>query len=432
METQLLTRVGPGTSMGELMRQFWIPGLLSSELKADGAPVRLMLLGEPLIAFRTTSGRVGVMDHRCAHRCASLFYGRNEQEGIRCVYHGWKFDADGQCVDAPNVRSRKPIHPTIKAKAYRTTEVHGVVWVYMGQREVAPPLPKLPVLTAPTDKVHVWCMQRECNYLQALEGDLDTSHTGFLHYGGGMGVVGSVDEKIPESISISTPDPEFRVVETECGVMAGAYRPADAQNTYWRFTNFILPFFSQVPPCRLGSEAILRAWVPMDDTHTMFFSITTDTFQLSRSSNANQRPVQQTGLTTDYKFLPNTTDWYGRWRPAANLSNDHMINREIQRTESYSGIDGLDIQDAAVTESMGPIVDHGRENLAQSDLLVIRTRRKLLEAMRGWEKNQQLPAALDNPEAYSSRWSGHVIAPNDQDMGKVYSENIPKGLSVAA
>jgi phthalate 4,5-dioxygenase oxygenase subunit len=432
METQLLTQVGPGTPMGELMRQFWIPGLLSSELKSDGAPVRLMLLGERLVAFRTTSGRVGVMDHRCAHRCASLFYGRNEEEGIRCVYHGWKFDADGQCVDAPNVRSRKPIHPTIKAKAYRTTELHGVVWVYMGQREVAPPLPKLPVLTAPTDNVHVWCMQRECNYLQALEGDLDTSHAGFLHYGGGMGVVGSVNEKLPEAISISTPDPEFRVMDTECGVMAGAYRPADAQNTYWRFTNFILPFFSQIPPCPLGSEAILRAWVPMDDTHTMFFSITTDTFQLSRSPRANQRPVRQTGLTTDYKFLPHTTDWYGRWRPSANPGNDHMIDREIQRTESYSGIEGLDMQDAAVTESMGAIVDHERENLAQSDLLVIRTRRKMLEAMRGWEKNRELPAALDNPDAYSSRWSGHIIAPNGQDMRDVYLENIPKTVDAAA
>ena len=195
METQLLTQVGPGTPMGELMRQFWIPGILSSELKADGAPVRLMLLGERLVAFRTTSGRVGVMDHRCAHRCASLFYGRNEHEGIRCVYHGWKFDADGQCVDAPNVRSRKPIHPTIKTKAHRTAEVHGVVWVYMGQREVAPPLPQLPVMMMPSEKVSVWCMQRECNYLQALEGDLDTSHAGFLHLGGGMGVLGDVKKR---------------------------------------------------------------------------------------------------------------------------------------------------------------------------------------------------------------------------------------------
>jgi hypothetical protein len=247
-----------------------------------------------------------------------------------------------------------------------------------------------------------------------------------------MGIQGDANEKLPESISISTLNPEFRVMDTECGVMAGAYRPADAQSTYWRFTNFLLPFFSQVPPCRLGDEAILRAWVPMDDTHTMFFSITTETFHLSRSPNAKQRPIMQTGLTTDYEYLPNTTDWYGRWRLAANLSNDHMIDRDVQRTESYSGIEGLDIQDTAVTESMGPIVDHDMENLAQSDLLVVRTRRKMLDAMRAWEKDKSLPPALDNPDLYRSRWSGHVIAPNGQDMNEVYLKSIPKGVVAAA
>jgi phenylpropionate dioxygenase-like ring-hydroxylating dioxygenase large terminal subunit len=392
-----------------------------------------MLLGERLIAFRTTSNRVGVMDHRCAHRCASLFYGRNEEEGIRCVYHGWKFDADGRCVDAPNVRSRKPIHPTIKTRAYRTTEIHGVIWVYMGQREVPPPLPQFPVLMMPSDRVAVWCMQRECNYLQALEGDLDTSHAGFLHLGGGMGLLGQTGGgKAAETLSMTTLDPEFKVLDTDWGVMAGAHRPADAQSTYWRFTNFLLPFFSQVPPCALGDEAILRAWVPMDDTHTMFFSITSETFHLSRSPNAKERPIPQIGLNTNYKFLPNTTDWYGRWRLAANMSNDHMIDREVQKTQSYTGIDGLDIQDMAVTESMGPIVDHDLENLAQSDLLVVRTRRKMLDAMRRWEKERKLPDVLDKPESYSSRWSGHVIAPNSQDMAEVYDNNIPKRVVAAA
>ena len=170
----------------------------------------------------------------------------------------------------------------------------------------------------------------------------------------------------------------------------------------------------------------------MDDTHTMFFSITTETFHLSRSPNAKERPIPQTGLTTNYKFLPNTTDWYGRWRLAANLGNDHIIDRDIQKAQSYSGIEGLDIQDTAVTESMGPIVDHELEHLAQSDLLVVRTRRKMLDAMRAWQKDRRLPAALDKPDTYVSRWSGHVIAPNGQDMGDVYLNNIPKVVVAAA
>jgi len=372
------------------------------------------------------------MDHRCPHRCASLFYGRNENEGLRCVYHGWKFDGDGKCIEAPNVSSRIPIHPTIPTRAYRTHEVNGVVWIYMGERQTPPPLPQFPVLGLPADKVSVWCMQRECNYLQALEGDLDTSHSGFLHLGAGMGAEEIVKTKTTaEALSMTVPNPEFKIVETSSGVRAGAYRSASEGETYWRFTNFIMPFFSQVPPCRLGSEAVLRAWVPMDDHHTMFFSITSNTFLLSRSANAAPRAIPQPGLTTDYKFLPNTTDWYGRWRSAANLSNDHMIDREIQRTRSYTGIEGLDIQDAAVTESMGPIVDHSSENLAQSDLLVVHARRKMVNAVEQWVENKALPAAVDAVTLYGDLWSGHVIAPKGQNIEDVYEGNIPASGHVA-
>ncbi|MGD9919925.1 MAG: Rieske 2Fe-2S domain-containing protein [Pseudorhodoplanes sp.] len=433
METQQLTRVGPGTPTGSFLRQFWMPALMSSELMADGAPIRLLLLGERLIAFRTTSGKVAIMDHRCPHRCASLFYGRNEDEGLRCVYHGWKFDGDGKCIEAPNVSSRKPIHPTIPTTAYRTREVNGVVWVYMGERQTPPPFPEFPVLLEPADKVSVWCMQRECNYLQALEGDLDTSHSGFLHLGVGMGADESTKGRTsPEALSMAVPNPEFKIVDTPSGVRAGAYRPAEQSSTYWRFTNFIMPFFSQVPPCPLGSEAVLRAWVPMDDYHTMFFSITSDTFLLSRSPNARQRAIPQPGLTTDYKYLPNTTDWYGRWRSAANMSNDHLIDREMQRKQSYTGIEGLDIQDAAVTESMGPIVDHSAENLAQSDLLVVHARRKMVNAVEQWIQDKALPAPVDNPSLLGDLWSGHVIAPKGEALEIVYEKNIPSSRHVAA
>src|SRR5690348_3980738 len=138
-DSEILTRVGPGTPMGNLMRHYWLPALKSSELKADGDPVRFLLLGERLIAFRDTSGRIGVMDHRCPHRCASLFLGRNEENGIRCVYHGWKYDTEGNCLDVPNLTSPE-FKNRIKAKAYQVTERNGLVWVYMGNRKEAPPL----------------------------------------------------------------------------------------------------------------------------------------------------------------------------------------------------------------------------------------------------------------------------------------------------
>ena len=177
-----LTRVGPGTVMGDLMRCYWIPALMSSELVRDGAPVRLMLLGEKLIAFRDSAGRVGVMDHRCPHRCASLFLGRNEEGGLRCIYHGWKFDVAGNCLDMPSLPP-PGFKEKVKARAYKVVERAGVVWVYMGARAEAPPLPAFEILDLPEDEIRVSFIQRDCNYLQALEGEIDTSHFGFLHAG---------------------------------------------------------------------------------------------------------------------------------------------------------------------------------------------------------------------------------------------------------
>ena len=180
---QDLTLVGPGTVMGEMMRQYWIPAALSSELSVDGDPMRLMLLGEQLIAFRDSSGRVGVLDHQCPHRCASLFLGRNEQDGIRCVYHGWKFDVDGRCLEMPNVPPPQDFKEKVRAKSYRVRECAGLIWVYMGARAEAPPMPMHEALFVPEQDLTVTILQREANWLQGLEGDIDTSHFGFLHAG---------------------------------------------------------------------------------------------------------------------------------------------------------------------------------------------------------------------------------------------------------
>src|SRR5438094_9782943 len=154
-----LTQVAVGTPMGQLMRQYWLPALLSSELERDGSPTRLMLLGEKLLAFRDSEGRVGVMDHRCPHRCASLFLGRNEEGGIRCIYHGWKFDVAGNCLDMPSLPP-PGFKQKVKAKAYKVVERAGVVWVYMGSRAEAPPLPAFEILELPEDEVRVSSIQR--------------------------------------------------------------------------------------------------------------------------------------------------------------------------------------------------------------------------------------------------------------------------------
>src|SRR6202012_911846 len=200
---------------GNFMRQYWIPALGSGEIEADGPPRRLMLLGEKLIAFRDTQGRVGVMDHRCPHRCASLFLGRNEEDGLRCVYHGWKFDVDGNCVDMASGPDHLDFKRKVKASAYKTVERHGAVWVYMGQRETPPVFPGLEILGLPEGEVNTMCALRECNWLQGLEGDIDPSHFGFLHTGHIQAEELAADH--PFRGAVFNRAPELAVTETPWG-----------------------------------------------------------------------------------------------------------------------------------------------------------------------------------------------------------------------
>ena len=401
-----LFRVGSGTVMGDMMRQYWIPAAMSSELERDGAPMRLVLLGERLIAFRDSSGRVGVMDHRCPHRCASLFLGRNEENGIRCVYHGWKYDAAGNCVDMPNAPPHQDFKDKVKAKAYKVAERNGLIWVYMGSRKEAPPLPAIEASLLPEAELQISFVQRECNWLQALEGDIDTSHFGFLH-------TGSVqpDDAAPDSLlrwTLTNRAPEYHVTDTGYGTMYCAYRPAEAGQTYWRFANFLFPFWTQTPQGPFD-RVNTRAWVPMDDTHTMFVSLSW------RSSPPSLRPLKNgqmiPGSRLGFDYLPNTTDWYGRWRLMQNPSNDWMIDRAAQKSgENYTGIASIHGQDQAVTERMGGITDHGFENLGPSDIMIARTRRRLLRAARAFAKDETIPPCVDDPGVYTAVRSGDFLA----------------------
>ncbi len=420
-DNEILCRVGPGTPMGAVMRQYWLPALMSSELPGpDSEPLRLRLLGENLIAFRATSGKVGVVADACPHRGASLFFGRNEEEGLRCVYHGWKFDTTGACVDMPSEPAESNFRGKVRVRAYACIERNGIVWTYMGPRAVPPELPHLEVNMLASGEVAASKILRDCNWMQALEGDIDTSHLSFLH-------LGSVkpEDAVPGSFDyygVKDRAPKYDVLETEFGTTYGAYRPAEADTYYWRVANFLFPFYTMIPTGTLGIAVHVRAWVPVDDEHVMFWNVSMPrTRNVGRGgqegsernaasgrpgaagSNGAQAPGQQ--------YEPFTTGWLGRWRLTQNASNDYQIDREAQRSGvNYTGINGIFQQDQAVTESMGPIYQRDHEHLGTTDSMIIRTRRRAISVAKALRDAGTTPPGVDNPEVYRTR-SGSVILP---------------------
>jgi phthalate 4,5-dioxygenase oxygenase subunit len=413
-ENEYATRVGPGTPTGNLMREYWVPAMLASELpRPDCPPVRVLLLGEKLIAFRDTDGRVGLLANHCPHRGASLFYARNEERGLRCVYHGWKFDVGGSCLDMPSEPPESNFKQKVRAKAYPCRERGGVVWAYLGPRQAPPPLPDLEANQLAEDDRQVSAIQRECNWLQGMEGDIDTAHIGFLHFG-------SEDaEDAPQGTyryyTLKDRAPRYAVLDTEYGAMYGAYRPAAPGTTYWRIAQFLFPFYTMTPTGQLGRQIIARAWVPMDDEHMLLFTMTPKPSPDALAVRARQggaRPVP----------LPNTTGWLGRFRLDANEGNDYHIDRERQeRDEEYSGIAGIHTQDQAITESMGPIYDRTQEHLGSSDAMVIRVRRRLIASARALAEKGTAPPAADRPEVYRQR-SGGVILDESADWVQATEE----------
>jgi phenylpropionate dioxygenase-like ring-hydroxylating dioxygenase large terminal subunit len=419
-DSQDLTRVGPGTVMGEYMRQYWMPAAKSLEVKSDGDPIRLLILGERLVAFRDTDGRVGIMDHRCPHRCASLFLGRNEEGGIRCVYHGWKFDVNGQCLEMPNVPIHQEFKDKVHARAYRTAERNGLIWVYMGHKQDEPP--PLPMIEANLiNEAEIWCLQRECNWLQALEGDIDTSHVGFLHVG--MLKIDDLDENHPMRPTILNRAPEYEVSATEWGTMYGGFRMNDDGLMSWRVAHFMYPFWTQTPNIKFETRVIARAWVPMDDNHCMLFDISGGVDEGNSAYNTRRKNGEP--LYEQFVYEPNSTDWYGRWRCKDRSHNDWGIDRESQRNgKQFTGIGNITIQDQAVTESMGSITDRSFEHLSPADQMIARTRRSLLQAARSWKFKLTAPPGSERPEVYFGARAGSFLAEKGVSLEAAYTEQL--------
>jgi nitrite reductase/ring-hydroxylating ferredoxin subunit len=408
-ENEVVTRIGPGTLMGSLMREYWVPAMLSSELPSnDCPPVRVMLLGEPLIGWRDSNGKIGLVANNCPHRGASLYFGRNEDCGLRCVYHGWKFDVEGNCIDMPNEPAESNFKNKVKVTAYPCAEQGGIIWTYMGSRSVPPPLPSIEASLLPEDRRRATSYMRPCNWLQALEGDIDTVHAAFLHGGA------SEPEDFPEGTfghyEVKQRAPRFVSVDTDYGAVYGAYRPAMPGHHYWRIGQFMMPFWTEPPPGLLGHKITSTAWVPMDDEHTMVYGVSAT----DRPAFADGRRPQAAGPARQEFYGEGSSDWFGRFPMAQNEANDYMMDRREQAIRSsYTGIPGGAVpQDTAVQVGMGVVFDRSIEHLGTSDIMIIRVRNRLLHAARAFAEHRTAPPGVDDPEKYAVR-SGGTFLPVD-------------------
>ncbi len=381
-DNDLLTRVGAGTPMGALMRRYWIPAVFTHQIeKPDGPPVRVRLLGENLVAFRDTQGRVGLIDERCPHRTASMFYGRNEDCGLRCVYHGWKFDIEGKCVDLPSEPPGSTLQRKVSIKAYPCLERGGVVWTYMGPAESRPEFPELEWTMVPPSHRYVTRHIQECNWLQAFEGGFDTSHLAFLHGG-------TID------MSVSSVPSRYEVVPTDFGFVAGTGRDLPKQGSneaevFWSANVMLMPFHKIIASEPAGAHV----WVPVDDHHTMLYSV----------DFSPDHPLTEVELkmSKDYHSI-HTENIPGTDTAIANKSNEYMLDRDLQTSgKSYTGMRGLGIQDCAVQESMGYVADRTIEHLGVSDTAIIKIRRLLLQSLKDHTAGKT-PPGLD-PRSYRVR-----------------------------
>lgn len=404
-----LTRVGPGTPMGKTLRRYWMPVVLSWELpEPDCAPVRVRILGENLVAFRTTDGKVGLLDEYCPHRQASLWLGRNEENGIRCVYHGWKFDTAGQCVEQMN--EPRQFCENIRTVAYPTCEIAGVIWAYMGPKDKQPVPPDFDWARVPDTHRVVSKVAQECNWLQALEGGIDTSHFTILHRTLKKGArQGGVP---PDDIGIKGSAPSLELDVTEYGYRYFGIRSLGDGSVYVRGYHFVMPFTQIRPPGPGKQETHGHYWVPIDDHNCMVWNFFA-TYGVEPIEDSVERGNTY-GIHVDEK---------NGFKSIFNRSNNWMIDREMQRTETFTGIDGINTQDRAVQESMGPIVDRTKEHLGPSDKAITATRRLLLEATDAVERDE-VPLGLTTN--YDDLRPAEGVFPSNKEWRK---ELIPQMIS---
>ena len=408
-ENQLLTQTAPGTPMGELFRRFWLPALIPNELpEPDCPPVRLRILHEDLVAFRDTNGKVGILDALCPHRLAPLFFARNEECGLRCVYHGWKFDVDGNCVEMANEPPTSNFRDKVKIKVYPVEEWGGLIWVYMGPPHLKPELPQFEWARVPETHRHLARWLQTTNWAQGMEGEIDTSHISFLHRWMDMSQAPQ-RRNAQRAFTIVDGAPVLTLHQTDYGFVYGARRNTGNGDYYWRVTQWLYPMWSVIAASTWPVGG--RAWVPIDDENTNVFGynynpeapLTEEQVEMIESGRAfPPRTTREKHMLADGTVIDHNVG-------VANKTNDFLIDRAMQRTVNFTGIWGVNEQDRGLQEGMGRIVDRSREHLGTADQATIAGRRALLRMARDLQEGIE-PAIAHQGDKYRVR-SLDIVSP---------------------
>ncbi len=384
-ENEYLTRTGPGTPCGELIRRYWQPVALSEELEGE-APLKVKVLGEELVLFRDDQGRVGLLGLHCEHRGADLSLGRIEDGGLRCLYHGWLYDIQGRCLEQPAEPPDSDFKNKIRHRAYPCREVAGIVFAYLGTGE-PPILPEYEPLVAPDEHRFVCKVFHDCNYLQAHEGEIDPAHLSYLHRRTKqpswrqrpiMGTEGA------QAMQFYRRDvaPTIEVEETDFGVRIFSVRKGGNDQPYVRITNSILPNVSTIIGPMAGDGYDINWHVPIDDTtHWKYVLVFRRSGPLEARDWKNIRQLQEE-MTSDYRLV-------------RNVANQYLQDRESMKTGNCCGMGTLNVpQDAAMVQGAGPIQDRSEEHLGSTDKAIIANRQVLLKAIREVQAGQEPPHVI--------------------------------------
>jgi phthalate 4,5-dioxygenase len=411
-ENDLLTQTGPGKPMGELMRRYWIPALLSSEIpEPDCPPVRVRLLGEDLVAFRDSEGNVGLLDEHCSHRGTSLFFGRNEECGLRCIYHGWKYDISGNVLETPAEPTASTLKNKVKHTAYPCQEAAGIVWSYLGPADKIPLLPQYEWMNLRLDHLYVTKSIQDCSWFQGLEGECDSSHLSILHKAFSERQRGGGDPDMYAADSA----PQLEGIETDYGVRMISCRQADGDTIYLRVSNIVLPCHGFVPTGGLKGNVegyTIHSHVPMNDEHSMRYNI----------HFRRNRPIRDEERQHDREIAPD-------FKKLRNLQNNYLQNREEQKRETFTGMGRTFlIHDSCATESMGPIYNRSEEHLGISDITVITMRKFLLRCIRDLVGGKEPPHRIRTPEQNDLRHLACIVSkiPSTTDPKHYVAEQLKK------